>query len=97
MTLSHHHAVRVLGATGYDASEIIASDTCRMMVHERGQEDWDSEFGRMPRLFEGHESIPGLTWPTMTWASGSAPTLATSGYTTVVLWHRGGLYGAVVS
>lgn len=38
-----------------------------------------------------------VTWPTMTWASGSAPTLATSGYTTVVLWHRGSLYGAVVS
>ena len=38
-----------------------------------------------------------VTWPTMTWASGSAPTLATSGYTTVVLWHRGDLYGAVVS
>jgi len=38
-----------------------------------------------------------VTWPTMTWASGSAPTLATSGYTTVVLWHQGGLYGAVVS
>ena len=38
-----------------------------------------------------------VTWPTMTWASGSAPTLATTGYTTVVLWHRGGLYGAVVS
>ena len=38
-----------------------------------------------------------VTWPTMTWASGSAPTLATSGYTTVVLWHRSSLYGAVVS
>ena len=38
-----------------------------------------------------------VTWPTMTWASGSAPTLATTGYTTVVLWHRGSLYGAVVS
>lgn len=66
VTLSHYHAVRVLGASGFNASEIIASHTCRMMVHERGQEDWDSEFGRMPRLFEGHESIPGLTWPTMT-------------------------------
>jgi glyoxylase-like metal-dependent hydrolase (beta-lactamase superfamily II) len=64
--LSHYHAVRVLGASAYQASEIIASETCRTMVHERGQEDWDSEFGRMPRLFEGHESIPGLTWPTMT-------------------------------
>ena len=38
-----------------------------------------------------------VTWPTMTWVSGSAPTLATSGYTTVVLWHRGSLYGAVAS
>jgi glyoxylase-like metal-dependent hydrolase (beta-lactamase superfamily II) len=36
------------------------------MVAERGQEDWDSEFQRFPRLFQGHESIPGLTWPTMT-------------------------------
>ncbi len=66
VTLSHYHAVRVLGASGFGASEIIGSHTCRMMVHERGQEDWDSEFGRMPRLFKGHESIPGLTWPTMT-------------------------------
>ena len=37
-----------------------------------------------------------VTWPTMTWASGSALTLATSGYTTVVLWHQTNLYGAVV-
>lgn len=66
VTLSHYHAVRVLGASAYDADEIIASDVCRSMVYERGQEDWDSEFGRFPRLFQGHESIPGLTWPTQT-------------------------------
>ena len=36
------------------------------MVAERGQEDWDSEYGRFPRLFQAAESIPGLTWPTMT-------------------------------
>jgi len=66
VTLSHYHAVRVLGASAYGAEQIIASATCRAMVAERGQEDWDSEFGRFPRLFEGHESIPGLTWPTMT-------------------------------
>ena len=29
-------------------------------------EDWQSEFQRFPRLFAGHESIPGLTWPTTT-------------------------------
>ena len=66
VVLSHYHAVRVLGASAYDASEIISSDRCLAMIHERGQEDWDSEFGRFPRLFEGHESIPGLTWPTLT-------------------------------
>ena len=66
VTLSHYHAVRVLGASAYQAEQVIASEKCRAMVQERGQEDWDSEFGRFPRLFEGHESIPGLTWPTMT-------------------------------
>ncbi|MCB1833026.1 MAG: MBL fold metallo-hydrolase, partial [Geminicoccaceae bacterium] len=66
VVLSHYHAVRVLGASAYGAEQIIASETCRSMIHERGQEDWDSEFGRFPRLFQAHESIPGLTWPTMT-------------------------------
>lgn len=66
LVLTHYHAVRVLGASAYSASEILMSETARAMVAERGQEDWDSEFGRFPRLFEGHESIPGLTWPTQT-------------------------------
>ena len=43
VVLTHYHAVRVLGASAYEASEIIASDVCRAMIHERGQEDWDSE------------------------------------------------------
>ncbi len=66
LVLTHYHAVRVLGASAYGAQQIIMSDTARGMVAERGQEDWDSEFQRFPRLFEGHESIPGLTWPTTT-------------------------------
>ncbi len=66
VTLSHYHAVRVLGASAYQASEIIASETCRAMIHERGQEDWDSEYARFPRLFQAAETIPGLTWPTVT-------------------------------
>lgn len=64
LALTHYHAVRVLGASAYGAQQIIMSDKARAMVAERGQEDWDSEFQRFPRLFEGHESIPGLTWPT---------------------------------
>jgi glyoxylase-like metal-dependent hydrolase (beta-lactamase superfamily II) len=66
VVLSHYHAVRVLGASAYEASEIVASTKCRAMIAERGKEDWDSEFDRFPRLFQGHESIPGLTWPTLT-------------------------------
>jgi len=66
LALTHYHAVRVLGASAYDAPQILMSDAARAMVVERGQEDWDSEFQRFPRLFQGHESIPGLTWPTTT-------------------------------
>ncbi|OWU84651.1 beta lactamase [Oceanicola sp. 22II-s10i] len=68
LVLTHYHAVRVLGASAYGAREIIMSDTARAQVAERGQEDWDSEFGRFPRLFQGHEEIPGLTWPTTTFS-----------------------------
>jgi glyoxylase-like metal-dependent hydrolase (beta-lactamase superfamily II) len=68
LVLTHYHAVRVLGASAFAAPQVIMSDTARAMVVERGQEDWDSEFARFPRLFEGHESIPGLTWPTTTFS-----------------------------
>lgn len=68
LVLTHYHAVRVLGASAYAAPTIVMSDVARAMVAERGQEDWDSEFERFPRLFEGHESIPGLTWPTTTFS-----------------------------
>ena len=66
VVLTHYHAVRVLGAAAFHAREVIMGERCRAMVVERGQEDWDSEFQRFPRLFQGHESIPGLTWPTTT-------------------------------
>jgi glyoxylase-like metal-dependent hydrolase (beta-lactamase superfamily II) len=64
--LSHYHAVRVLGASAYGASEIIASRATRDLIVERGAEDMASEIGRFPRLFRGRETIPGLTWPTLT-------------------------------
>lgn len=70
LVITHYHAVRVLGASAYDADQVIMSDTARAMVVERGQEDWDSEFQRFPRLFQGHEEIPGLTWPTTTFDTG---------------------------
>jgi glyoxylase-like metal-dependent hydrolase (beta-lactamase superfamily II) len=66
VVLSHYHAVRVLGASAYRAQAIVASEETRRLVAERGQQDWDSEYGRFPRLFQDAESIPGLTWPTLT-------------------------------
>ena len=66
LVLTHYHAVRVLGASAYDGVDVVMSEAARSMVVERGAEDWESEFRRMPRLFEGHDEIPGLTWPTTT-------------------------------
>lgn len=64
--LSHYHAVRVLGASAYDAQEILASRDTYDLIVERGEQDKASEIGRFPRLFRNAESIPpGLTWPTM--------------------------------
>ncbi len=68
LVLTHYHAVRVLGASAYGAREIIMSERARAMVAERGRDDWESEFARFPRLFRGHEEIPGLTWPTTTFS-----------------------------
>jgi glyoxylase-like metal-dependent hydrolase (beta-lactamase superfamily II) len=68
LVLSHYHAVRVLGASAFGADVIVAHDNTRALVAERGQQDWESEYGRMPRLFKEPESIPGLTWPTATFS-----------------------------
>jgi len=56
----------VLGASAYKAQAIVASRETYRLIEERGQQDWDSEYGRFPRLFQDAQSIPGLTWPTMT-------------------------------
>jgi glyoxylase-like metal-dependent hydrolase (beta-lactamase superfamily II) len=66
--LSHYHAVRVLGASAYRGAEILSSAVTRDLIVERGQQDMDSEIGRFPRLFRAVESVPGLTWPTITFA-----------------------------
>ncbi|WP_260294869.1 MBL fold metallo-hydrolase [Sedimenticola hydrogenitrophicus] len=69
VVLSHYHAVRVMGASAYNAEHIIASQATYDLIVERGQFDFDSEVGRFPRLFQGVESVPGLTWPTLTFES----------------------------
>lgn len=67
--LTHYHAVRVMGASGFDAREIIASHATFELIEERGQQDFESEVYRFPRLFRAVETVPGLTWPTMTFAT----------------------------
>lgn len=66
LVLTHYHAVRVLGAAAFDARRIIATAATAQLIEERGGQDWASEAGRMPRLFAGAETIPGLTRPTHT-------------------------------
>ncbi len=66
LVLTHYHAVRVLGASAFGARRIVAHANTKALIEERGREDWASEQGRMPRLFAGAETIPGLTHPTDT-------------------------------
>ncbi|MFO1352354.1 MAG: MBL fold metallo-hydrolase [Gammaproteobacteria bacterium] len=63
IVLSHYHAVRVLGASAFQARHIIASRGTYELIQERGEADYQSEYERFPRLFRGADSIPGLTWP----------------------------------
>jgi glyoxylase-like metal-dependent hydrolase (beta-lactamase superfamily II) len=63
--LTHYHAVRVMGASGYGAQYIIASKGTHELIHERGQQDFASEVQRFPRLFRAVETVPGLTWPNL--------------------------------
>src|SRR5512139_890020 len=65
VVLSHYHAVRVLGASGYKPEHIIASRDTYDLIVERGDADMKSEIERFPRLFRAVESVPGLTWPTI--------------------------------
>ncbi|MTI43536.1 glyoxylase-like metal-dependent hydrolase (beta-lactamase superfamily II) [Roseibium hamelinense] len=95
VVLTHYHAVRALGASAYGASEIIASDLTKRMIEERGEADWASEYARFPRLFQDASSIPGLTRPTMSFASSMSVNL---GNLEVRIMHlgRGHTMGDVV-
>lgn len=66
LVLTHYHAVRTLGASAFAAKRIVAHEGTRKLIEERGAADWASEQARMPRLFEGADTIPGLTHPTHT-------------------------------
>src|SRR5438045_8944408 len=65
VVLSHYHAVRVLGASGYKPEHVIASQDTYELIVERGAADMQSEIERFPRLVRAVDSVPGLTWPTV--------------------------------
>lgn len=89
VTLTHYHAVRVLGASGYKGEgleQIIASYPTYELICERGEADMKSEIGRFPRLFRAVDSIPGLTWPTLTFKEEITLWM---GDLEVRIWHPG--------
>lgn len=53
--------------------------------------------GHSVTLMIADGSAYAITWPSVTWVGGNAPTLATAGYTVIELWKVGStLYGALV-
>src|SRR6186997_3084119 len=86
LVLTHYHAVRTLGASAFAARRIVAHANTAALIEERGVEDWASEQGRMPRLFAGAETIPGLTRPTDTFEESTTIDL---GNRSVELRHLG--------
>ncbi|HEV3479002.1 MAG TPA: MBL fold metallo-hydrolase [Gaiellaceae bacterium] len=68
LVLTHYHAVRALGASAFDAEWVIAHEGTRRWILERGEADFESETRRFPRLFKDVESIPGLTYPNVSFA-----------------------------
>lgn len=98
LVLSHYHAVRVLGASAMDADVIVAHENTRTLVAERGQQDWESELARMPRLFKEPDSIPGLTWPTLTFTDRVSIPLGGDRGELVLSYHgRGHTEGDIVA
>jgi glyoxylase-like metal-dependent hydrolase (beta-lactamase superfamily II) len=66
VVLTSFHAVRTLGASAYGAEHVVCCEATREMMVERGAQDYRSELQRLPRLFQGADSVPGLTSPTLT-------------------------------
>src|SRR5215216_3578991 len=44
LVLSHYHAVRVLGASAFDAEVIVSSEQTKHLIEERDRKDWESEY-----------------------------------------------------
>ena len=88
LVLTHSHAVRVLGASAFAARHVVAHSGTHAWIHERGAQDWESEYRRFPRLFRDADSIPGLTYPDVSFAD--TLTLTLGERDVQLLWLGGG-------
>lgn len=88
LVLTHYHAVRVLGASAFDAHHVVAHSGTHAWIQARGAQDWESEYRRFPRLFRDAGSIPGLTYPDVSFAD--TLTLALGDRDVQVRWLGGG-------
>ncbi|MDQ3379663.1 MAG: MBL fold metallo-hydrolase [Actinomycetota bacterium] len=88
LVLTHYHAVRVLGASAFAARHVVAHSGTHAWIHERGAQDWESEYRRFPRLFRDADSIPGLTYPDVSFAD--TLTLTLGERDVQLLWLGGG-------
>jgi len=96
LALTHYHAVRTLGAAAFGAQWTISSAATLALIRERGLQDWASEQGRMPRLFAGAETIPGLTFPTVTFTDRMALDLGGGRVAELIFCGRGHTEGDIV-
>ena len=69
VVLTHFHADSALGASAFEAGEVIASDLSRRMIETRGAEDIRVSRERDPDLFKDLPVKAGAVMPTMTIAS----------------------------
>jgi glyoxylase-like metal-dependent hydrolase (beta-lactamase superfamily II) len=97
LVLSHYHAVRTLGAAAFEPESIVAHEETSWLITERGTQDWESELGRMPRLFDTPESIPGLTRPDVTFSDRLTISLGARGELVLMHCGRGHTAGDIVA
>ena len=64
--LTHYHAARALGASAFKGAEILASDTTRGLIAERGKRTWSPRSAASRVCSAPRKPFPGLTWPTVT-------------------------------
>ena len=60
LVLTHYHAVRVLGASAFDAGDIIMSEASKALVAERGERDWAAHWAALG--LEAAARLPAVRW-----------------------------------